>query len=73
MAEERGQGTYNAVVIGAGTAGLETAAGTAGLGGRVALVERHKMGGDCLNFGCVPSKALISSTRVLETIRHAER
>ncbi len=73
MAEERGQGTYNAVVIGAGTAGLVTAAGTAGLGGRVALVERHKMGGDCLNFGCVPSKALISSTRVLETIRHAER
>ena len=73
MAEERGQGTYNAVVIGAGTAGLVTAAGTAGLGGRVALVERHKMGGDCLNFGSVPSKALISSTRVLETIRHAER
>ena len=73
MAEERGQGTYIAVVIGAGTAGLVTAAGTAGLGGRVALVERHKMGGDCLNFGCVPSKALISSTRVLETIRHAER
>ncbi|MBK36301.1 MAG: hypothetical protein CME26_12340 [Gemmatimonadetes bacterium] len=73
MAEERGQGTYNAVVIGAGTAGLVTAAGTAGLGGRVALVERHKIGGDCLNFGFVPSKALISSTRVLETIRHAER
>jgi pyruvate/2-oxoglutarate dehydrogenase complex dihydrolipoamide dehydrogenase (E3) component len=62
---------YNVVVIGAGTAGLVTAAGTAGLGGRVALIERNKMGGDCLNFGCVPSKALISSARVLHTIRHA--
>jgi len=59
------------VVIGAGTAGLVTAAGTAGLGGRVALIERREMGGDCLNFGCVPSKALISSARVLHTIRRA--
>jgi len=50
---------YNAVIIGAGTAGLVTAAATAGLGGRVALVERKHMGGDCLNFGCVPSKALM--------------
>lgn len=73
MVEEKGKGTYNVVVIGAGTAGLVTAAGTAGLGGRVALIERHKMGGDCLNFGCVPSKALISSTRAIETIRHAEK
>ena len=45
---------YNLVVIGAGTAGLVTAAGAAGLGARVALVERHLMGGDCLNYGCVP-------------------
>ena len=72
MAEERGAGTYNAVVIGGGTAGLVSAAGTAGLGGRVALIERNKMGGDCLNFGCVPSKALISSTRAIENIRRAE-
>lgn len=72
MAEEKGSGTYNVVVIGAGTAGLVTAAGTAGLGGRVALVERHKMGGDCLNYGCVPSKALISSTRAIESIRRSE-
>jgi len=50
-----------------------TAAGTAGLGGRVALIERHKMGGDCLNFGCVPSKALISSARLAHHIRNAER
>jgi pyruvate/2-oxoglutarate dehydrogenase complex dihydrolipoamide dehydrogenase (E3) component len=67
----KGEGIYNVVVIGAGTAGLVTAAGTAGLGGRVALIERNKMGGDCLNFGCVPSKALISSTRLIENIRHS--
>ena len=56
-------GRYNLVVIGAGTAGLVTAAGAAGLGARVALVERHLMGGDCLNVGCVPSKALIRAAR----------
>jgi pyruvate/2-oxoglutarate dehydrogenase complex dihydrolipoamide dehydrogenase (E3) component len=67
-----GERIYNVVVIGAGTAGLVTAAGTAGLGGRVALIERHKMGGDCLNFGCVPSKALISSARLINSIRRAE-
>ena len=72
MKKKKGEGTYNVVVIGAGTAGLVTAAGTAGLGGRVALIERDKMGGDCLNTGCVPSKALISSARLLEQIRRAE-
>jgi len=71
--QKKGQGTYNAVVIGAGTAGLVTAAGTASLGGRVALIERNKMGGDCLNFGCVPSKALISSARLIEQIRQSEK
>jgi pyruvate/2-oxoglutarate dehydrogenase complex dihydrolipoamide dehydrogenase (E3) component len=60
-------------VIGGGTAGLVTAAGTAGLGGRVALVESHRMGGDCLNTGCVPSKALIASARAADTIRHGSR
>lgn len=50
---------YNLVVVGAGTGGLVTAAAAASLGARVALVERHLMGGDCLNVGCVPSKALI--------------
>ncbi|MCL4146350.1 UNVERIFIED_CONTAM: hypothetical protein GTU68_065577, partial [Idotea baltica] len=49
-------GKYNLVVIGAGTAGLVTAAAAAGLGAKVALIERHFMGGDCLNVGCVPSK-----------------
>ncbi len=67
----KGEGIYNVVVVGAGTAGLVTAAGTAGLGGRVALVERHRMGGDCLNVGCVPSKALIRSSRVAALIRQA--
>src|SRR5215475_466548 len=56
---------YNLVVIGAGTAGLVTAAGAAGLGARVALVERYLMGGDCLNVGCVPSKAVIRSSRAV--------
>jgi pyruvate/2-oxoglutarate dehydrogenase complex dihydrolipoamide dehydrogenase (E3) component len=68
----KGEGIYNVVVIGAGTAGLVTAAGTAGLGGRVALIERNKMGGDCLNFGCVPSKALISSARLIHRIAQAD-
>jgi pyruvate/2-oxoglutarate dehydrogenase complex dihydrolipoamide dehydrogenase (E3) component len=64
---------YNLVVIGAGTAGLVTAAGAAGLGAKVALVERHLMGGDCLNVGCVPSKCLIRSSRALgEVARAAE-
>ncbi len=62
---------YNLVVIGAGTAGLVTAAGAAGLGAKVALVERHLMGGDCLNVGCVPSKCLIRSSRALAEVRSA--
>lgn len=56
-------GKYNIVVIGAGTAGLVTAAGAAGLGAKVALIERALMGGDCLNVGCVPSKGVISAAR----------
>lgn len=64
-------GVYNLVVIGAGTAGLVTAAGAAGLGAKVALIERHLMGGDCLNVGCVPSKAIIRSGRVAEVVRSA--
>ncbi|MDZ8118222.1 mercuric reductase [Pontiella agarivorans] len=64
-------GTYNLVAIGAGTAGLISAIGTAGLGGKVALIERHLMGGDCLNVGCVPSKALIASSHLAARMRHA--
>ena len=62
---------YNLVVIGAGTAGLISAAGAAGLGARVALVERHLLGGDCLNVGCVPSKCVIRSARVLGDVQRA--
>ncbi len=54
-------GRYNLVVIGAGPAGLITSIAAAGLGARVALVERHAMGGDCLNVGCVPSKTLLAA------------
>lgn len=64
-------GRYNLVVIGAGTAGLVTAAGAAGLGARVALIERDLMGGDCLNVGCVPSKGVISAGRIAAAVRHA--
>ncbi len=63
---------YNLVVIGAGSAGLITAAIAAGLGARVALVERHLMGGDCLNVGCVPSKSLIRAARTIAEARQAE-
>ncbi|QDU86770.1 Mercuric reductase [Pirellulimonas nuda] len=57
------EGRYHLVVIGAGTAGLVAASVAAGLGARVALVERRLMGGDCLNVGCVPSKGLIAAAR----------
>ena len=60
---------YNLVVIGAGTAGLVSAAGAAGLGAKVALIERDMMGGDCLNVGCVPSKAVISAARASAAVR----
>jgi len=60
---------YDLVVIGGGTAGLVCAAGAAGLGARVALVERERLGGDCLNTGCVPSKALLRSARVVGEAR----
>jgi pyruvate/2-oxoglutarate dehydrogenase complex dihydrolipoamide dehydrogenase (E3) component len=62
---------YNLVVIGAGTAGLVTAAVGAALGAKVALIERHLMGGDCLNVGCVPSKAVIRASRAWAEIRNA--
>jgi len=66
-------GRYNLVVIGAGTAGLVSAAGAAGLGARVALVEKHLLGGDCLNMGCVPSKAIIRSSRAAADIHLAKK
>lgn len=61
----RPEGRYNLVAIGGGTAGIIAALGAAGLGGRAAIIERHLLGGDCLNFGCVPSKALLRSARAV--------
>jgi len=63
----------NLVVIGAGSAGLVTAYIAAAVKAKVTLVERHRMGGDCLNTGCVPSKALIRTARVLATMRRAKQ
>jgi len=60
---------YNLVVVGAGTAGLVSAIGAAGMGAKVALVERHLMGGDCLNVGCVPSKTIIRAGRAAADVR----
>jgi pyruvate/2-oxoglutarate dehydrogenase complex dihydrolipoamide dehydrogenase (E3) component len=66
-------GTYNMVAIGAGVGGLVTTAGSAGVGAKVAIIEKHLLGGDCLNFGCVPSKALLSAAKVAATIREAAK
>lgn len=66
-------GRYNLVVIGAGTAGLVTAAVAAALGAKVALIEKHLMGGDCLNVGCVPSKGVIRAARAWADVRGAEQ
>ncbi len=70
---EKGKGIYNVIAIGGGTAGLVTTSAIAGLGGRAALIEKHKMGGDCLNYGCVPSKALIASARMVQNIRDSAK
>ena len=62
---------YNLVVLGAGTAGLIATAVAAVLGARVALIEKRLLGGNCLNFGCVPSKALIRTSRAVCALREA--
>jgi len=62
---------YNLVVIGAGSAGLVTSYIAATVRAKVALIEKHKMGGDCLNTGCVPSKALIRSAKILTYAKRA--
>ncbi len=64
---------YNMVVVGGGPAGLIVAAAASGLGAKVALIERHLLGGDCLNVGCVPSKCLIASSRVAAAFRDSSR
>lgn len=62
---------YNMVVIGAGAGGLVTAAGSAGVGAKVAIIEKNLMGGDCLNVGCVPSKALLRAAKAVHQVRTA--
>jgi len=64
---------FDIVVIGGGAGGLVAAAGGAALGAKVAVVEKHKLGGDCLWYGCVPSKTLIKSARIAHEMRHADR
>jgi len=64
-------GTYNMVAIGAGAGGLVTAAGSAGVGAKVAIIEMNLLGGDCLNYGCVPSKALLRVAKTISEVRHA--
>ena len=64
---------YSLVVIGGGTAGLVTAHAAAALGAKVALIERNRLGGDCLNVGCVPSKAIIRTSHLYAGMRHAEQ
>jgi len=63
---------FDICVIGGGAAGLVVAAGGASLGAKVALVEKHKMGGDCLHYGCIPSKTLLQSARVAHTMANAD-
>jgi pyruvate/2-oxoglutarate dehydrogenase complex dihydrolipoamide dehydrogenase (E3) component len=60
-------------VIGAGSGGLSVAAGAAQMGASTVLIERGAMGGDCLNYGCIPSKSMIAAGRAADTIRHAGR
>ena len=64
--------SFDVIVIGGGTAGLVTASGCARLGRKVALIEREKLGGDCLWTGCVPTKALVATARLIHQLRHAE-
>ncbi|MEO8506629.1 MAG: mercuric reductase [Betaproteobacteria bacterium] len=66
------QPEFDLVVIGGGSGGLVVAAGGSTLGAKIALVERHKLGGDCLWYGCVPSKALLKSARIAYQMRHAQ-
>jgi pyruvate/2-oxoglutarate dehydrogenase complex dihydrolipoamide dehydrogenase (E3) component len=63
--------TYNLVVVGAGAGGLVSAAGAAGVGARVALIESHLLGGDCLTVGCVPSKLLLRCGKAAAAVRNA--
>jgi pyruvate/2-oxoglutarate dehydrogenase complex dihydrolipoamide dehydrogenase (E3) component len=63
---------YNIIVIGAGSGGLVVASGASSIGAKVAIIEADKMGGDCLNYGCVPSKSLLRSAHVADLLKHAK-
>ena len=65
--------TFDLAIIGAGSGGLSVAAGAAQMGAKVVLIEKHKMGGDCLNTGCVPSKALIAAGEAAQAVRQSGR
>ena len=65
--------TVDICVIGAGSGGLSVAAGASQMGAKVALIERHRMGGDCLNYGCVPSKSLLAAAHAAQRIRESGR
>jgi pyruvate/2-oxoglutarate dehydrogenase complex dihydrolipoamide dehydrogenase (E3) component len=69
--DPKAKSSYNLVVIGAGAGGLVSAAGAAGVGARVALIEAHLLGGDCLTVGCVPSKALLRCAKAAAAVRNA--
>lgn len=64
---------YNIIVIGAGSAGLVVASGASSLGAKVALIEGEKMGGDCLNYGCVPSKTLLRSAHLVSDVNSSNK
>lgn len=68
-----GKPEFDLCVIGGGAAGLVAAAGGATLGAKVALVEKHRLGGDCLYYGCVPSKSLLHAAKIAHTVRNAHR
>ena len=73
LAESDARGRYDLAVVGAGPAGLSAATAAAARGVRVALIERNLPGGTCLNIGCVPSKAIIRTSRLYAEMRDAER
>ena len=64
---------FDIVVIGGGAGGLVVAAGGSALGAKVAVIEKHRLGGDCLWYGCVPSKSLLKSARIAHQMQHADR
>jgi len=73
MSQEKKTLKYDFCVIGAGSGGLTFAAAVRQLGASVVLLEQHKMGGDCLNYGCVPSKALIASAKIAHCLKKAHQ